>query len=562
MACNITIDGVFGLGQPMDQIRVAGTVEDCGADVEGNAVLVGLSCRSAAGPFQERFASVDHEGKWQAIFPGPVPNCECGSEVFATARCITEEDCAAPPFEGRIICVECPALSFDLSGDDVGVLNVKVECDSDGTALVSIQFFVINNTQRLVHLVINCGPGGTKVSGGSTGFTPGASGSMESVCRYNPAVTPIPQPFVEFFDVNFEPLGCAPFPIPIDPLPECPAECPSQVVLEVRDGNDDPVDPESVLCLAPGSYTVQVTSPVLTPGIEFFWSLDGVLQSGATGPSFTLSLTGGQVVDLSVAVSIPGCPPLSAGLQLEGCVIDCSEDLVLEVRNSLGQIVDLDQDCLAPGRYTIRATSPSGPGWSFTWEIGGVIDTSTNGPENEVDLGASGTVPVTVTAIGPGCPPKSEDITLEGCADGGDDDGGFFGCDGLLISAISLLIAGAILIVLSVCLKIPTLEAIGAVTLIAGFVLLLIWAIFCSSLTSCDVLERLRCLLIRLSIIAGIIALILLFLPDKSCGLATLVAAGGWAGLAAYLTEIMARKGCTIGTCVLPSRTTTRARQR
>ena len=95
MACKIVIDGVFGLGQPMDKIRVAGTVEDCPVDVEGNSVLVSLSCRSASGPFQERFASVDYEGKWQAIFPTPVPNCECGSDVFITARCIGPEGCSA-----------------------------------------------------------------------------------------------------------------------------------------------------------------------------------------------------------------------------------------------------------------------------------------------------------------------------------------------------------------------------------------------------------------------------------------------------------------------------------
>ena len=561
MACNIVIDGVFGLGQPMDEIRVAGTVEDCAPDVEGNAILVGLSCRSASGPFQERFATIDHEGKWQAIFPGPVPNCECGSEVFATARCITEDGCAAEPFEGQIRCVQCPGLSFDPSGDDVTVLDVKIECDSDGSALVSIKFFVVNNTQRLVHVIINCGAGGTKVSGGSFGFTPGASGEVESVCRYNPNVTPNPQPFVEFFDVNFEPLGCPPFPIPVDPLPDCPAVCPSSVTLEVLDGNNQPVDPDRVLCLAPGTYTVQVTTPILTPGIEFFWSLDGVLQQGATGPSFAVSLVGGQTVDLTVAVSIPGCPPLSAGLQLEGCVIDCSEDLVLEVRNSQGQIVDLGQDCLAPGTYTILATSPSGPGWSFTWVIGGVVDTTTNQPENEVDLGASGTVPVEVTAIGPGCPPKTDEITLEGCGDGDDDGGGFFGCDGLLITAIGLLISGAILIVLSVCLGSPALEAIGAVMLIVGGVLLIIWLIFCQSVTACEVLERMRCLLFILSLIAAIIGFLLLFLQDPACGIAALVAAGGWGGLVALLTEIMANRGCEIGTCILPDQSTTARRR-
>jgi hypothetical protein len=555
LACNIVIEGVFGLGQPMDTIRVAGTVEGCASDVEGNSVLVGLSCRSSDGPFQERFATVDHEGKWQAIFSAPVQNCECGAEVFATARCVSEGDCTAEPFLGEIKCVDCPALSFDLSGDDVGFLDVRTECDSDGTALVFIKFFVTNNTQNLVHLSINCGPGGTKVSGGSTGFTPGSSGEMESVCRYNPAITPNPQPFVEFFNVDFTPRGCPPFPIPVPTLPECPAECPTTVSVEVRDSDGALVDTEAVLCLAPGSYTVEVISPAIIPGIQFTWSVDGVLQPGATGSTFTVSVGAGQDVDLSVAVSIPGCPPLSLGVELQGCVIDCSEDLVLEVRNSQGQVVDLGQPCLAAGTYTIEAIAPTGPGWEFTWEIGGVIDTTTNQSQNDVDLGAGATVPVGVTAVGDGCPPKQADIELQGCGDGGDDDGGFFSCDGLLISAISLLIAGAVLVVISSCFGPPALEAVGAVMLIAGGVLFINWLIFCQAFTSCAVLERLRCLLAWLAILALLAAIVLTFSEGFACGLAAALAGIGWGGLAQLLSDIMVNKGCEIGTCILPSQT-------
>lgn len=554
MACNIVIDGVFGLGQPLDRIRVAGTVEDCATDVEGNSVLVRLSCRSADGPFQQRFATVDHEGKWQAIFPVPLQNCECGAQVFATANCTSEPDCSAAPFSGEIRCVDCPALSFDLSGDDVGFLEVRTECDSDGTALVFIRFFVTNNTSNLVHLSINCGAGGSKVSGGTTGFTPGSSGEMDSVCRYNPAITPNPQPFVEFFNVDFTPRGCPPFPIPVPTLPTCPAECPTTVVVEVRNGEGNPLDPETVLCMLPGTYTVEVVSPAIIPGIVFSWSLNGALQPGETGATLTLSIGPGQEIDLSVVVAIPGCPPLSRGIDLEGCIGDCSEDLELQVRNSLGQTVDPDQPCLAAGTYTIEAISPTGPGWEFTWVIGGVVDTSTDLPENEVALGAGASIAVEVTAVGNGCPPKQADVELRGCGGGGDDDGGgSFGCDGLLISAITLAIIGAILIVVSVCFGPPSLEAVGAVMLITGGVLFIIWLIFCQALTSCEVLERLRCLLARLAVLALLAAIVLGLIQGFACGLAAGLAGVGWGGLAQLLSDIMVRKGCEIGTCLLPS---------
>ena len=232
---------------------------------------------------------MDYEGKWQAIFPTPVPNCECGSDVFITARCIGPEGCSADPFQGQIKCVECPTLSFG-GPDDVGLLVVKTECDTDGTALVSISFNVANNTQNLVHVIVNCGPGGTKVSGGSVSFTPGSSGSVESVCRYDPAVTPNAQPFVEFFNLDFSPRGCPPVPIFVPSLPECQAVCPTSVTVEVRDSDENVVDPETVLCLIPGDYTVRVTTPTLIPGLEFSWSLNGVLQTGEDGSEFTVSV--------------------------------------------------------------------------------------------------------------------------------------------------------------------------------------------------------------------------------------------------------------------------------
>lgn len=558
MACSIVITGVFGLGQPMDKIRVTGTVEDCPSDVEGNSVLVGLSCRSAEGPFQERFASVDHEGKWQAIFPGPVPNCECGSEVFATARCVTVADCAAEPFQGRIRCVDCPSLSFGGS-DDVQVIDVQVECDTDGTALVSISFNVVNTTQNLVHVIVNCGPGGTKVSGGAFGFTPGSSGTVQTVCRYNPAVTPNPQPFVEFFDIDFAPQGCPPVPITVGTLPDCAAECPTTVTVEVRDGAGNILDPEAVVCLAPGDYTVRVVAPALIPGIGYAWSRDGVLQPDETGPEFTQTVGAGEEIDLSVAVSIPGCPSPSAPIELKGCILDCDEDLVLEVRNSQGQTVDLEQPCLAAGTYSVQVTSPTGPGWEFHWAIDGVIDPATIAPEHDVDLGAGGSVTVAVTAIGDGCAPKSDEVELTGCGDGGNGgNGGLFGCDGLLIAAISLLILGGILIVIGVCSGSGAVLASGIVAAAAGAVLLLLWAIFCRSFTSCNVLERMRCLLNWLALLAAVLGILLLFIASPACGIAALITGGSWASVAAFLTDVMVTKGCTIGTCFLPNGPATR----
>lgn len=557
MPCNVEIDAVFGLGQPMDTIRVIGTVEDCPTDVEGNSVQVGASCRSPDGPFEEVFASVDYEGKWEALFPMPVDGCECGSEVFVTAQCATQSDCAAEPFQGEIHCVECPDLSFG-TDDDVGLLDVQFECDSDGTVLVQISFEVTNTTGDLIHVVVNCGPGGTSVSGGAFGFLPGSSGSVEVICRYDPAATPSPQPFVEFFDSDHERHGCPPVPVPVPPLPDCSeGGCPTTVTLEVQDSEGEIIDVDEILCLTPGDYSIEVTEP-FNPDLAYTWSVDGTQQPNATDPAFTVTVGPEEELTVSVVVDHPDevCDPLSAAVDLEGCVLDCSEDLAVEVRDSQGDLADLNQPCLSPDTYTLEVTAPLGPGWDFEWVINGTVDTGTTAPEYEIDLGAGEDVTVEVIADGPGCPPQSAEIELEGCGSGNGGNGnggGFFGCAELLVTAISLLIVGAILTVVGVCTGSAPLIVAGGAVFGVGVLLFALWAFFCQAFTSCGVLENLRCLLNWLAALAAALGILLLFLQDPACGIAALIASGSWAGAAGLLTDIMVQKGCTIGTCFLPS---------
>jgi hypothetical protein len=556
MACNITIVGVFGLGDPLSGIRITGTAEDCPPDqIEGGSpVIVGVSCRSADGPFTELGAAMKPDGTWEAVFPVPPAGCGCGATVFVNARCATVEGCGADPVERVLDCVCCPTIDFRT--DDASPNKISTSCDPQGRRLVSIKVFMSNRCETGVMVDVDCGPGGTKVDGAAVGLLGGASTSEIYVCRYDPVVTPNPDAQVKFLTlVDFQPNGCPPVPIPVGTLDPC-GDCATALELEVSQ-NGQVIDPDAVVCLPPGDYGIKITAPATT-GASIGWSVDGQ-SDPETSDTLTVTLTAGQTMDVTAALFVQGCPLLSGSVDLEACLEACPTGLDLVVQAAGGAAVDLGAECLSPGTYTVVVTNPVPPPWTYVWTINGTIDTSTNGPTHTVDVPAGATASVRVEASAPGCQTVSDAIGLNGCTDGG--GGGGFGCDGLLIAAITALTVGGILIVIGVCMGNGFVTGLGIASAVTGLVLLALWAIFCRTSTSCGVLASLRCLLNWLTILALIVSVLMAIFGSLPCAAAAALTGIGWGSLSVLLTDVMVSVGCKIGTCLLPNSTGTVARK-
>ena len=555
MACNVTISNVFGSGSPLNKITVIGTVQECPSDIEGQTLEVVLSCRSFDDEQSiKRSANVDSVGNWTAIFLPPFTGCDCADQVFVKARCLTVEGCEAAPFSGTIKCEECPSLRFN-SDDDVDLPVARVECDVDGSALVSIGFKFFNDTSLIIQPRINCGPGGTTVSSNTAFVTPNNEINVAGVCRYNPSITPVPAPFVEFVNVNgFNVLDCPPIPVPLPPLPDCEnAACPVSVVLEVTNAEGEVfvvTPPNEVLCLRPGQYTVTVISPLPQSTTQYFWSSNNVLiQPPATEPSITVALGEGDSQILGVAIVLPNCPPLTGIATLNGCTIDCNVDMTLVLRDAQNNTIDLDQSCIQPGDYTLQVEGPVEPPWNFEWTKNGTISQGNTSSQFPFSIAPGEAVDFEVTASAPGCEDKSAQTSLSGCETGVPPGGDSRGCAALLISAIGLLIAGAILIITGICTATVAATISGGVLVAAGGVLLAIWFWRCRDTTSCDVMGKMRCFLFYSGATFVAIAILLTWFSGIACGIPAILSSIGWFGLQALLTDLMASKGCTIESC-------------
>ena len=555
MACNITITDVIGIGQPLNNIRVIGIANECAADPIKNivSVKIGISCVSVDGPYQEMIVEVAADGQWEALFNNLSRRCRCESDIFITAICHNDENCKAIPLKKRLNCVVCPSINFGNNNDDID-LPQTITCDSDGTILINIHFQIFNPSSVLIAASVNCGPSGTEVVGGIFLVPPGTSLFVDSViCRYDPLVTPNPTPFIEFFNPNdTSPLGCPSVPIPIGTLPDCNNACPSMVVLEVRDSSNNVIDPDGIQCLEPGSYIIRVIVPAFIPGMSYTWSKAGMIQPGNL-QDFSVTLAANEVTNISVAVfSSIDCPIPSNNVDLKACADNCNQELNIEVRNSLSELINPD-DCVNPGTYTIIVLSPSGSNWTFSWVINGILDTTTNASQYEVVVNSGESFTISITAEAVGCIDKLQELTLNSCDNGGEDGGGLFNCNGLLIAAITLIISGGILVIIGVCTNYLPLTIAGGVSIVAGLILFGIWMWFCKKFTSCNVLNKLRCLLNWLALIAtGIVAILLGIGASFPCGLTAIANIVSWALIAQLLTDIMVKKNCKITSCFIP----------
>lgn len=420
MTCEIKINSVNGVGTPLTKVVVSGIAQDCPDSFEGGNLTVTLSCRSSEDPDpMSQTVSVLSTGLWVAEFDAPLPNCNCGGDVWVTAKCLTGEMCAAPPFDGKIGCDDCPEVFVD-QDDDIDT-SLVITCDMDGSALVKIEYKWINTSQEILAARVNPGPGGTTVTGSMPFTFPTDPNWVHgwAILRYDPQTTPNPTPFFEFVRLDLSVLACPPILIDVATLPECEVGiCPTVAVIEVCDSAGDTVQVDgnnAVLCLLPGDYTLKVVSPIAQPGVEFYWSDDdGLISPVISQQEITVQVAEGSIEPYYVSVTVPGCPPPSDGVELKGCVINCETGLFLELRNLSGMAVPTSS-CVPPGDYLVHAVGPIEPPWDFKWTENGVqsnVETSAAYPLTVVS-GSGHAVEVEINA--PGCENKTAGLTFSGC---------------------------------------------------------------------------------------------------------------------------------------------------
>ena len=552
MACNIIIEQpVLGTGNPLNNIIVKGTAIECAPDPIKNisSVRVRISCPLDEG-FHVKIAEVDAQGRWAVIFKN-TGRCRCGSEITVEAVCVNDENCRAEPVNVEIKCIKCPVVDFFHGNDDVN-LPQKVECDTaTGTILVSFHFNVTNPSDNDIGVKVNCGPGGTQVSGGLFIVPAGDSLSIDTVvCRYDPVVTPSANPFIEFFDpVDESTLGCDVVQIDVPVFPKCEEGCANSIELEVKNSDGVVIDPDGVQCLAQGDYIVKVISPPTNANMGYFWTIEGALQVGENLQEFEVFVGAETSQKIGASVTMPDCPPLAGFETLIGCTSNCDQDLIIEVKKSNGVIVD-PSNCLENGDYTVTVTSPTGGNWKYKWVIDGNLDIFTNLPEHDFTVISNETISISVSAEAPGCENKTGDISLASCSNGG-GGGGIFSCDSLLIAAISFLIIAGIALIIGVCAGQPIATGVSIGAGITGAILLGLWFWLCKKTTSCSVLNKVRCLLSWLILSALIFSIVSALAGEFPCGLAAAVTGVSWGVLSNLLTDVMVNKKCGIVSCIL-----------
>jgi hypothetical protein len=222
-----------------------------------------------------------------------------------------------------------------------------------------------------------------------------------------------------------------------------------------------------------------------------------------------------------------------------------------------------DSTCHPDGTRTVTFT-PSVSGVTpqyYIWDFHGYVtpnQTTTTPVPVKRDYPAPGTAPssypvtLTVTSFSGACSNSAnKTISVPGCGGGGggnDGGGNGFGfCAALLVSAITLLVLGAALLIIGVCFSVPPLVTAGVITAALGLLLFLLWLAFCTHFTPCSVMRTMHCILFFLiAVVAPIIALLaFLFTGFSVCLLTVLGAWGGWGTIYAWLGVAMGSVGCT-----------------
>lgn len=257
---------------------------------------------------------------------------------------------------------------------------------------------------------------------------------------------------------------------------------------------------------------------------------------GSTCASFT------RTVD----VTVPGCTGAGKPPGVTGCAVTAGSSGSGSVSVTFDQDVDKTSAETA-SNYSVKVGSAA----AVTPAAGSV----TYDPVNKratitgLSINPGDTVVVTVSGVMgktgvPMTAPASPSCIAPGSTGTG-SPGGFSWCAFLLVLSIILLLLGALVVIVGVCIAVPWVWIVGAIIGAVGLILFIIWIIICSAITPCSVMQTVHCTLFWIIAVAApiIVALALIF-GGLPCGLAAAAAWGGWGTLYAWLGFIMGRVGC------------------
>ena len=200
--------------------------------------------------------------------------------------------------------------------------------------------------------------------------------------------------------------------------------CPDRARLAVLDPLGNTIDIDTEDCIPATKYSIVLVEPD-APEMQISWSVDGVLQPGFTTTEFSYDLSEGEVVEISVAVLIDGCPVLSDAITLVAC--DCpDETLGITVTDTAGNTVNT-VGCVNSGVYFLEATGGDLENVDLQWSAGATP--LGNGTQATITFDGSAiggccflrttppstTVTVTAANADPNCPDRSASVTLRGC---------------------------------------------------------------------------------------------------------------------------------------------------
>ncbi|MEZ4765108.1 MAG: PKD domain-containing protein, partial [Calditrichia bacterium] len=198
--------------------------------------------------------------------------------------------------------------------------------------------------------------------------------------------------------------------------------CPDRARLAVLDPLGNTIDIDAEDCIPATKYSIVLVDPD-APEMQISWSVDGVLQPGFTTTEFSYDLSEGEVVEISVAVLIDGCPVLSDAITLVAC--DCPDETlgitVTDTAGNTGKVIVVNS-----GVYFLEATGGDLENVDLRWSAGAT----------PLGNGTQATITFDGSAIGgccfceprrpapllllpantdPNCPDRSASVTLRGC---------------------------------------------------------------------------------------------------------------------------------------------------
>lgn len=407
MACSITIDLNTAkliqdaAGSPPSSLQVSGTASDC------EKVTVYLTGQN---PTAEITTEVN-SGAWVAIFNAPndfnPDDFPCGVEdVKITAYCTEDPSCHVDTAIEVFNCVprECPSLATCI-----------VYRESNPSDLVDLSDCLSPGWYTVA--VIDPASPNAYYQWSLNGLTqPAASGNGQNTFEITLAAGDDPQSVSVIVSLSTTSTPCmlstaATLLVCESPEPE---ECAGEVELQVS-RNNLPISDISG-CLPPGAYTIAVTAPA-GDGVSYGWSVDNVLQAGENEAAFVFNLLAGETHAIQVSAAQPGCPPIPGSLTLTGCATEpeCAEEVIWQVIDGHGQPVDLNDECLPPGRYTVIVQHPTGTSVTYTWILNGFEQPGESGSTFTVLLEAGENAEIGVIVHKSHCPELSARLKLTGC---------------------------------------------------------------------------------------------------------------------------------------------------